>query len=71
MQEFVMTGLVVVLIVTGMLGAYWFGVNNGIHKERMRFIEVLSKISVSSFATDIQYGVSVTIAHICNLLREE
>ena len=71
MKEMIMTGLVVVLIVSGMVGAYGLGVNSGIHKERMRLIDVLSDIKISSFASDIQYGVSVTIAYICNLLREE
>ena len=71
MQEIIMVGLVTILILAGLLAAYWLGEHNGIHKERMRLIDVLSKISVSSFATDIQYGVSVTIAHICNILREE
>ena len=66
-----MTGLVAIAILTSMLAAYWLGVNNGIHKERIRLIDIIGKISVASFASDIQYGVSVTIAHICNVLREE
>ena len=66
-----MTGMVLILIITLTYIAYWFGERNGMNKEREYIISVINNISVTSFATDIQYGVTVAIGHIGDILRKE
>lgn len=70
-KELIMTGMVLILIITLTYIAYWFGERNGMNKEREYIISVINNISVTSFATDIQYGVTVAIGHIGDILRKE
>jgi len=70
-KEIVMLGAVIVLVGIVVLIAFWFGERNGINKEREYLIDVLKGIDIKSFATDIQYGASVAIGHICDILRKD
>jgi hypothetical protein len=68
MQEVIMTGLVVLVFVSGVLGAYWFGVSNGTHRERMKLIDIINNIpTIVTTREHVWYCVN----YIVNKMREE
>lgn len=70
-KELVMLLAVIVLMGAGIAIAYWFGERNGSIKERKYIVSLINDIPVKSFAVDIQYGASVVIGHIGDMLRED
>ena len=71
LKELVMLLAVIVLMGAALIIVYWFGERQGINKERKNILGIINSIPVKSFAVDTQYGASVVIGHICDLLREE
>jgi len=74
MQEVIMTGLVVVIIVSSVVWAYGVGKANGVHKERMRLIDIMNNMPTVVATQEhvaIKNAVWYVVNYIVNRLKEE